>query len=184
MLWVPPLRGVVVVKLARWIPPMVVSVAVPRVWLVVVSVNVTSPVGNPPALVTSAVKVTCCGNWLGLIGSIVVVVAVSACAAPSDKSNVAQTSAAAPIMRRSFPPTLDAHTIFVPSVRANAERPNCQIVFTTTSPPLESLHHRAAHYFERAMSAAMQSKTVGNSVANFQVCCLAGTNLWRMNQTY
>jgi len=77
----------------------VASAAVPSVWLVVVSVNVTLPVGKPPALVTTAVKVTCWGNWLGLVGSSAVLVAVSACAAPSDNNNVAHAITAAPTAR-------------------------------------------------------------------------------------
>jgi hypothetical protein len=144
MVWLPPVRAEVVM-LARCTPPTVLSAAVPSVWLVVVSVKMTLPVGRPPALVTTAVKVTGWVNWLGLFGSIVVVVAICACAAPNDSITVAHASAAAPIMRRSFSPAPDAHNVFLLSFLLSARKcstpqpPNC---FHKTTLPLESARHR------------------------------------------
>jgi hypothetical protein len=104
---------------------------VPSVWLVVVSVKVTLPVGVPPVPETVAVNVTDVFSTGETTDDVtVVVVAVSACAAPTNNSNVAHASAAPPITRRSFRPARDAHNTLTLNARVNAPRPTCHAVFT------------------------------------------------------
>jgi len=83
--WLPTARVEVVIVAT---PPL--SVLVPSVWLVLLSLKVTVPVGVPPLPETVAVNVT---DWPTALGfgepATVVVVGVSACAAPSDSSKIA-----------------------------------------------------------------------------------------------